>query len=80
MHEASAVLPVLTYLFHRLEAQFDGRPSLFTAANATFALKAGECVRRALFLIFAPDSRLESSPLSGRKSTHAAVRISGASS
>lgn len=28
MHETSAVLPVITYLFHRLEARFDGRPSL----------------------------------------------------
>jgi type IV secretion system protein VirB4 len=28
MHEASAVLPVLTYLFHRLEDRFDGRPTL----------------------------------------------------
>ena len=28
MHERGAVLPVLTYLFHRLEARFDGRPTL----------------------------------------------------
>ncbi len=27
MHEAGAVLPVLTYLFHRLEGRFDGRPT-----------------------------------------------------
>ena len=45
--------------------QLTGRYS----ASATFALKAGECVRRLLFVIFAPDSRQESSPLSGRKST-----------
>lgn len=34
MHEAGAVLPVLTYLFHRLEAQFDGRPSLLILDEA----------------------------------------------
>ncbi|MCK1326450.1 hypothetical protein ACVWZV_009398 [Bradyrhizobium sp. GM5.1] len=51
-----------------------------TAAKATFALNAGECVRRLFFVIFAPDSRQESSPLSGRKSTQATVRICGASS
>ena len=28
MHTPSAVLPVLTYLFHRLEERFDGRPTL----------------------------------------------------
>ncbi|MEY9416328.1 hypothetical protein ABIF69_002770 [Bradyrhizobium japonicum] len=32
------------------------------------------------FVIFAPDSQQESSPLSGRKSTQATVRICGASS
>ncbi|MHC2449300.1 hypothetical protein ACVI7B_009004, partial [Bradyrhizobium elkanii] len=31
-------------------------------------------------VIFAPDSQQESSPLSGRKSTQATVRICGASS
>ncbi|WP_459595002.1 HAMP domain-containing protein, partial [Bradyrhizobium diazoefficiens] len=41
---------------------------------------AGECVRRLFFVIFAPDSQQESSPLSGRKSTQATVRICGASS
>ncbi|UGY14540.1 hypothetical protein HAP48_0039325 [Bradyrhizobium septentrionale] len=51
-----------------------------TAAKATFALNAGECIRRLFFVIFAPDSRQESSPLSGRKSTQATVRICGASS
>ncbi|WP_035668438.1 MULTISPECIES: hypothetical protein, partial [Bradyrhizobium] len=51
-----------------------------TAAKATFALNAGECVRRLFFVIFAPDSQQESSPLSGRKSTQATVRICGASS
>ncbi|MFV0282095.1 MAG: hypothetical protein ACK5JM_15215, partial [Rhodoblastus sp.] len=40
----------------------------------------GECVRRLLFVISAPDSRRKSSPSSGRKSTYAAVRICGASS
>ncbi|WP_284282910.1 hypothetical protein, partial [Bradyrhizobium liaoningense] len=39
-----------------------------------------ECVRRLFFVIFAPDSQQESSPLSGRKSTQATVRICGASS
>lgn len=34
MHEAGAVAPVLTYLFHRLEAQFDGRPSLLILDEA----------------------------------------------
>ncbi|WP_166209689.1 SRPBCC domain-containing protein [Bradyrhizobium septentrionale] len=54
--------------------------SPLTAAKATFALNAGECIRRLFFVIFAPDSRQESSPLSGRKSTQATVRICGASS
>ncbi|MCD9260100.1 hypothetical protein, partial [Bradyrhizobium japonicum] len=40
----------------------------------------GECVRRLFFVIFAPDSQQESSPLSGRKSTQATVRICEASS
>jgi len=34
MHEAGAVPPVLTYLFHRLDAQFDGRPSLLILDEA----------------------------------------------
>jgi len=34
MHEAGAVLPVLTYLFHRLEERFDGRPSLLILDEA----------------------------------------------
>ena len=34
MHEAGAVLPVLTYLFHRLEEAFDGRPSLLILDEA----------------------------------------------
>ncbi len=34
MHEQSAVLPVLTYLFHKLEARFDGRPSLLILDEA----------------------------------------------
>lgn len=34
MHEAGAALPVLTYLFHRLDAQFDGRPSLLILDEA----------------------------------------------
>jgi len=34
MHEASAVTPVLTYLFHRLEERFDGRPTLLILDEA----------------------------------------------
>lgn len=34
MHEAGAVAPVLTYLFHRLEERFDGRPSLLILDEA----------------------------------------------
>ncbi len=34
MHEQSAVLPVLTYLFHKLEARFDGKPSLLILDEA----------------------------------------------
>ncbi|MAU59332.1 MAG: conjugal transfer protein TrbE [Parvibaculum sp.] len=34
MQEAGAVLPVLTYLFHRLEARFDGRPTLLVLDEA----------------------------------------------
>ena len=34
MHETSVVLPVLTYLFHRLEDRFDGRPSLLILDEA----------------------------------------------
>lgn len=34
MHETGAVLPVLTYLFHRLEARFDGRPALLILDEA----------------------------------------------
>jgi type IV secretion system protein VirB4 len=34
MHEAGAVPPVLTYLFHRLEERFDGRPSLLILDEA----------------------------------------------
>ncbi len=34
MHETGAVLPVLTYLFHRLEDRFDGRPSLLILDEA----------------------------------------------
>ncbi|MDJ0683728.1 MAG: conjugal transfer protein TrbE [Alphaproteobacteria bacterium] len=34
MHQAGAALPVLTYLFHRLEAGFDGRPSLLILDEA----------------------------------------------
>lgn len=34
MHEAGAVLPVLTYLFHRLEDRFDGRPALLILDEA----------------------------------------------
>jgi len=34
MQEAAAVLPVLTYIFHRLEARFDGRPTLLVLDEA----------------------------------------------
>jgi len=34
MHTRSAVLPVLTYLFHRLEARFDGAPTLLILDEA----------------------------------------------
>lgn len=34
LHEASAVLPVLTYLFHRLESRFDGKPTLLILDEA----------------------------------------------
>ncbi|TWG92030.1 type IV secretion system protein VirB4 [Mesorhizobium sp. J18] len=34
MHQESAVLPVLTYLFHRLEERFDGRPTLLILDEA----------------------------------------------
>ncbi|WP_144224660.1 conjugal transfer protein TrbE [Mesorhizobium amorphae] len=34
MHSRSAVLPVLTYLFHRLEKRFDGRPTLLVLDEA----------------------------------------------
>jgi type IV secretion system protein TrbE len=34
MQETGAVLPVLTYLFHRLEARFDGRPTLLVLDEA----------------------------------------------
>ena len=34
MHHKQLVLPVLTYLFHRLEARFDGRPMLLVLDEA----------------------------------------------
>jgi type IV secretion system protein VirB4 len=34
MHARSAGLPVLTYLFHRLESRFDGSPTLLVLAEA----------------------------------------------
>lgn len=34
MHQKSAVLPVLTYLFHRLDQKFDGRPALLILDEA----------------------------------------------
>jgi type IV secretion/conjugal transfer VirB4 family ATPase len=34
MHQASVVMPVLTYLFHRLEDRFDGRPTLLVLDEA----------------------------------------------
>jgi hypothetical protein len=49
-------------------------------ASATFALNAGECIRRLLFVIFAPEMRPTSWPPSGRKSTQATVRTRGAGS
>lgn len=34
MHESGAVMPVLTYLFHRLEERYDGRPTLLILDEA----------------------------------------------
>jgi type IV secretion system protein VirB4 len=34
LHQARVVLPVLTYLFHRLEARFSGRPTLLVLDEA----------------------------------------------
>src|SRR3546814_8034049 len=34
MNTAGVVLPVLTYLFHRLEERFDGRPTLLILDEA----------------------------------------------
>jgi type IV secretion system protein VirB4 len=34
LHRKGAILPVLTYLFHRLEARFDGRPTLLLLDEA----------------------------------------------
>src|SRR3546814_19363321 len=34
MHACGAVLPVLTYLFHRLERRFDGAPTLLVLDEA----------------------------------------------
>ena len=34
MHVPTVVPPVLTYLFHRLEARFDGRPTLMPIDEA----------------------------------------------
>ncbi len=34
MHHKALVLPVLTYLFHRMEARFDGRPTLLILDEA----------------------------------------------
>src|SRR3546814_19589782 len=36
--QASVVAPVLTYLFHRLEERFDGRPTLLILDEAWFFL------------------------------------------
>ncbi len=52
MHHEGAVLPVLTYLFHRLEAGFDGRPALLILDeawlfldNPTFAARIREWLK-----------------------------------
>ncbi|MGK9237150.1 conjugal transfer protein TrbE [Inquilinus limosus] len=52
LHEASVVLPVLTYLFHQLEARFDGRPTLLVLDeawvyldNALFAVRIREWLK-----------------------------------
>src|SRR6266568_3519490 len=50
------------------------------AANATFALNAGEWFRRARLLMISPDSSGTACPLSGRNSTYRPVQISEASS
>lgn len=52
-----------------------GNPALKGSQWQVSALKAGECVRRLLFVMSAPDSQREISPPSGRKSTYATVRI-----
>ena len=52
MHEEGAVLPVLTYLFHRLDGGFDGRPGLLILDeawlfldNPTFAARIREWLK-----------------------------------
>jgi type IV secretion system protein VirB4 len=52
MHEEGAVLPVLTYLFHRLDENFDGRPALLILDeawlfldNPTFAARIREWLK-----------------------------------
>jgi len=52
MHTPSAVLPVLTYLFHRLEQWFDGAPTLLVLDEAwvylddpTFAMRLREWLK-----------------------------------
>ncbi|MET3591818.1 type IV secretion system protein VirB4 [Mesorhizobium shonense] len=67
MHQGSAVLPVLTYLFHRLEERFDGRPTLLILDeawvyldNALFAARIREWLKvlrkRNVSVIFATQS------------------------
>lgn len=52
MHARTALVPTLTYLFHRLEKQFDGRPTLLVLDEAwlyltesTFAAKVREWLK-----------------------------------
>jgi type IV secretion system protein VirB4 len=46
MNTKSAVLPVLTYLFHRLEERFDGRPTLLVLDEAWIFLDSPLFARR----------------------------------
>ena len=59
----------------KLLRQVAQRLSPFSAARATFALKAGLWFRRVRFVICAPDA-WRVSPQSGRKATYRLVQIS----
>jgi hypothetical protein len=78
-HLASPLRDLVRVHIEKL-SQFGSVLSPFMAANATFALKPGVWFLRVRFVIFAPDSRREPSPPSGRKSTKPTVQILEASS